>query len=68
MWWSNLFLGYHALHNVAKAYVNFFNYISTFVEPITPTNIIKNETILNQYIIKQGLKVFEKEGEVAVLK
>ena len=56
MVWSNLVVGYHALHNFAKTYVNIVNAIATFVEPTHPTKIITNETILNQYIIKQGIK------------
>ena len=32
------------------------------------TNIITNETILTQYSIKKGLKVFVKKGEAAVQK
>ena len=56
----------HALHNVAKAYVNEVNDITTFFETTTPTNIITNKTILNQYSIKQVLKVFGKKGEAAV--
>ena len=51
---NNLIFGSHALHNIAKAYVNVINYITTFVEPNLPTNIITNETILTQYSIKQG--------------
>ena len=61
MGWNNLVVGYYALHNVTKAYVNIVNAINTFIDPTTPTNIIKNENILNQYIIKQGLKVFGKK-------
>ena len=64
MGWSNLIFVSHALHNVSKAYVNAVNSMSTFVEPTPPTNIIKYETILTQYSIKQGLKV--KKGEDAV--
>ena len=56
---SNTIVGYHALHNVANAYVNVVNAITTFVEPTPPTNITTNETILTQYIIKQGL-VFKR--------
>ena len=33
-----------------------------------PTNIIANETILTQYSINQGLKVFRKKGGAAVQK
>ena len=35
---NNLIFGSHALHNIAKAYVNVINYITTFVEPNLPTN------------------------------
>ena len=65
---NNLIVGSHALHNVTKATVNILNDISTFVDPNTPTNIITNDTILNQYIIKQGLNVFGKKGEATVKK
>ena len=65
---NNLIVGSHVLHSVSKSYVKVFNYISTFVEPITPTNIIKNETILNQYIIKQGLEFRGGEGKAVVQK
>ena len=58
MVYSNLIVGSHALHSVAKAYVNVVNAISTFVESTPPTNIITNGTILTQYSIKQGIKVF----------
>ena len=47
-----LIVGSYALHSDAKAYVNVVNDIFTFVEPTSPTNIITNETILNQNIIK----------------
>ena len=39
-----------------------------FFKPTPPTNIITNKTILTQYSIKQGLKVFGKKGEAAVRK
>ena len=64
MGWNKLIVGSHALHSVSKAYTNFVNAIATFVEPIPPNNIITNETILTQYSIKQGLKVFEKVKSV----
>ena len=48
----NLIVGYHALHSVTKAYVNSVNDIAIFVEPTPPTNIITNETVLNQYNIE----------------
>ena len=61
---NNLLVGYHDLQSVAKAYVNDVNYISTFVETTPPTNIVTNETILNQYIIKQGIKVLVKNARL----
>ena len=42
MGWSNLNVGPHALHSVAKAYFNVVDAIYTFVEPNQPTNIITN--------------------------
>ena len=66
MGWSNLLVSSHALHSVAKDYVNFVNAISTSVERTPPTNIITHENILTQYSIKQGLRVFGKKGEAAV--
>ena len=68
MVWKNLIVGFNELHSVAKAYVNIVNAIPTFVKPTPPTNIVTNETILTQYITKQGLKVFGKKGEAAVKK
>ena len=68
MVWKNIIVGSHSLHSVAKAYVNFVNAISTFVEITPPTNIITNKTILTQYTIKQGHKVFGKKGETALQK
>ena len=64
MSWNNLIFGSHALHSVEKYYVNIVNAISTFVEPTTQTNIITNETIVNQCIIKQGIKVFGKKARL----
>ena len=58
MWWNNPIVGSHALHSVAKAYVNVVNYFSIFVEPNPPINIITNVNILTQYSIKQGLKLW----------
>ena len=63
-----MIVGSHALHNVAKAYANVVNSIATFFEPTPQTNIITNDTILTQYSIKQGLKSFGGNGEVAVRK
>ena len=45
--------GSHALHSVTKSYINVSNDIDTFFEPTPSTNIIKNETIVTQYSIKQ---------------
>ena len=61
---EKLIVGCHALYSVAKAYVNILNSIATFVEPTPPTNIITNETILTQCIIKQGFKVFGKKSRL----
>ena len=60
MGWNDLVIGSHAPHSVVKAYVNVINDISNFVEPNPPTNIITNETILNEYSIKQGLNFLVK--------
>ena len=68
MVWNNLIFGSDELHSVAKAYINVVNAITSFVKPTPPNSIITNETILNQYSIKQGLKVFEKKGEAEVRK
>ena len=51
-----------------KSYINIVNDISTFVEPNPLTNIITNKTIIPQYSIKQGIKVFGKKREAAVWK
>ena len=59
---NHLIVGSHALQNITKYYVNIVNFISTFSDPNPPTNINTNETILTQYIIKQGLKVFGKKA------
>ena len=53
MGWNNLIIGSNELHSIAKSYVNVVNNIATFVEPNTPTNIIKNDMILKQYSIKR---------------
>ena len=68
MEWNNLIVGSNELHSVAKAYVNIVNAIAFFVKPTPPTNIITNMTILTQYIIKQGLKVFGNKGKASVCK
>ena len=60
--------GSHDLQNVAKAYVNIVNAIAAFIDPTPPTNIIKNDTIMTQYSIKQGIKFFSKKYEAAVEK
>ena len=58
MGWNNLIFGSNELHSVAKFYINVLNAITSFVKPTPTTNIITNDTILTQYIIKQVLKVF----------
>ena len=66
MGWNNLIVGSNEIHSVEKSNINVVNAITYFVKPTPPTNIITNETILNQYSIKQGLKVFGNKGEAAV--
>ena len=66
--WNNLIFGSNELHSVTKAYINVINAITYFSGPKPPTNIITNETILTQYIIKQVLKFLGKKGEDAVWK
>ena len=66
--WKILIVGSNELHSFSKAYINVVNAISYFVKPTPPTNIITNKTILTQYSIKQGLKVFGKKLEAAVRK
>ena len=68
MGWNNLIVGSNEIHSVAKAYINVVNAITYFVKPTPPTNIITNETILTQYSINQGLKVFGKKGEAELRK
>ena len=68
MGWNNLIVGSHEINSVAKAYLNVINAITSFVKPTPPTNIIANETILTQYSINEGLKVFGKKGKSAVRK
>ena len=63
---NNLIVGARTLHNVTKAYVKTTTTITNFVKPNTPTNMLKNETILTQYYIKHGLHVFGKKGEATV--
>ena len=68
MVWNNLIVGSNEIHSVAKSYIDVVNAITSFVKPAPPTKIITNDTILMQYNIKQGLKVFGKKGEDAVYK
>ena len=58
MGWENIIVGSNELNSVAKAYANVVNAIANFVKLTPPTNIVTNETILTQYSINQGLKVF----------
>ena len=64
MGWIKMVVGSHTLHNFVKAHVNIVNDIATFFEPTPPTNIITNETILAQYIIKQLLKVLGGKSRI----
>ena len=66
MGWKNLIIVSNELHSVEKSYVNVVSAIATFVEPVPPTNIITNETILTKYNIKYGLKVYGKKSEDVV--
>ena len=68
MVWNNFIVGSNKLQSVAKAYVNIVNYIAILVKPTPPTIIITSDTVLMQYIIKQGLKIFGKKGKNAVQK
>ena len=68
MGWNSLIFGSNEIHSVTKSYVNVANSITSFVKPTPPTNIITNETILTQYRINQGLKVFGNIGEAEVRK
>ena len=65
---NNMIVGSNGLHSAEKGYINIVNYITSFVKPTPPNNIITNETILNQYSIKQVLKVFGNKGEAKVRK
>ena len=49
---KNLIDGFNKLHNDEKSYINVVNAITSSVKPTPPTNIVTNETILTQYIIK----------------
>ena len=64
MIYSNMIVYSYALQSVAKSYVIIVKDISTFFEPIPRTNIITNETILKQYSIRQGIKVFGKKARL----
>ena len=66
--WNNLIVGYHVLRNVSNACVNVVNSIAAFFEPTPPTSIIKNDTTLTQYSIKQGLKCFGKKFKATLQK
>ena len=66
MGWNKIIVGPNEIHSVAKSYINVVNAITSFVKPTPPTNIITNKTILNQYSIKKGLKVFGKKGKASV--
>ena len=68
MGWNNLILGPDELHSVTKDYINDVNAINYFVKPKPTTDILTNKTILTQYIINQGLKVFGNKGKFAVWK
>ena len=68
MGWNNLIVGSNEIHSFAKSYINVINDITTFVKPTRPTTSITNKTILTQYSIKQGLKIFLNKGETAVQK
>ena len=50
-------------YTVLQTSISIFLMLST-----PPTNIITNETILTQYSINQGLKVFGKKGKAEVRK
>ena len=65
---NGLIVGSNELHSVVEAYFNVLNDIYIFIKQTPTTNIIPNETILTQYSIKQGLKVFGKKGEAEVRK
>ena len=68
MGWNNLITEPNELHSVVKAYINFDNSMKYFVKPTPPTNIITKNTILTQYSIKQGFKVFGDKCESEVRK
>ena len=58
MEWNNLIFGSNELHSIERAYVNVVNAISFLFKTTPPTNIITNNTILTQYSIKHGIKLF----------
>ena len=68
MGYNNLIVGSNEIHSAAKAYIKVVNAISSFTKSTPTTNIITNNTILTQYSIKKGLKVFGKKVEAAVRK
>ena len=68
MGWNNLIVGSNEIYSVEKSYINVVNAITYFVKPTPPNNIITNKTIMTQYSIKKGLKVFKKKGKSAVQK
>ena len=64
MEYNNLVVGSHTIYNFTKDYINVLNDIFTFIDTTPPTNIITNETILTQYIIRQEIKVFCKKARL----
>ena len=58
--------GSNELHIVAKAYVNVVNVIDILFKPTPQTNIVTKDTVLTQYRINQGLKVFGIKVKAAV--
>ena len=65
---NNLIVISNELHIFAKSYINIVNSINYFFKPTPTTNIITNKTILNQYILRPGLKVFGKKVEAVLQK
>ena len=68
MEWKNIIVESNELHSVAKSYINVVNANDSFIKPTPPTDIITNKTILTQYSIKQGIKLFGKKVKTSVLK
>ena len=64
MGWTNLVVGAHEIHIVCKTYVNVVKTISKVFEPTSPTNIITNETILDQYSINKVLQISGKKANM----